>query len=1526
ATIEVEKVEVNGRTFMRLIASGDQPPALQRLGQSLFVNDEALLAAATSAYVQVHVLEGDIQQQALNDLLAHSKPVGYVVHVEDDTQVYPVPEGYPKLEVAEASGEVIVFHGQNPNPHDIAFVENLHKLWLEAGENNPAAAATRVKKHKVKGYQFAILSRQMALLEEFVARHDAGAGKDQPTTLTDQDKLAVHALSYYEFLQQALSSAMPAQAVEFEFTPEHVRASSTVITPTWLQIQLTKHFSFKPALKDLLINQNFVNGIMSHIPVVDESQLDVFNHDEQFAAKVVSDTARQMVEWERQLQEHLVKKSELIRVKNHLELVSETANASEEEKLRALQLKQQAGDKLALIRKVAKELEEQSQKLQYEVERIPYLQRQLLDAREEASIAHNTQLAEVLGIDNWDGTQPAEEQVRLIRKNIHEMHQSVAATFAATGQPGPEAVKAKLAAIEDRFGITPVDENDLVARCQSIQQYQHLQQKTEMTDAGIHKLLTRIQHRLSLDQDIEKGPEVRSRAIRKHPKQQAAQAGQERFQQQTIKKDTKDRAEKIKTMNVKQEIADLSELNEGIATEDINVLKSTIHTTLLKNAALEEQLKDINTPGQSKALPEVFETLRAMEKALGDKSHINERDDVYLNRQLVSEDIRLYVSEARLRQEAQVSIILQLLEDRLGIRVRISESDGKAAKLARVRARLDSGNVSNDQLADMDRLLRVATDRPAPEGSPMQVDVLLSGIHDLLNSLNEESDQRARIRQAIYLIDLEVALNILHHEYPAAKERGKNFIAKLASDLQIGFADDANLFDQQHALRDRIKELMKEVNETYDDEGVKRIRNNQMADQLELRDFRVDAGIDEQNSLIKAKLEHLDEEVFKAGQPEVDERIAAIENELDRQMARLGPKPRFVLDRDAATARGAIKNAENELAAIHRNLKELRGEHLIFAGNRADLQHIPDKENAALNQRMKEAQIELGLAASDEQTTEERLKDIRHFLLECSAEKRDEILEELGIKSGLNIQITGDTGLEEASDYLIAIARYTDSDGQNKFSEALGKLLYNRKKYAQLRDLLREHDRKSMNVANAMTEEALAQADMIRKQKEIEFGTSDELIKALPNLEIAQLSLALSRKSEALSNAKQDLADHNALLEATEKAMGLKPAPADTHEQRLNALRNRQVQIGGNDGYGGTVRHLIQEQNHLQNNIEYRKTDIERMKGVLKAAEQAVESDPGPFQYTPKQVQVLNTIHEFTQQHPLKKQALEAAIGLREAAVASGKQTLLLPTLHFDDGFAAIRLQAQIGDKLTFEQASRMVETFKSLKVFPESTLEPIADRPQSALSHVLTLSLWAIYQTKKGPQQYDDLIRGMGKTFIHFVEHEQGGLKGFPEYFASHSASGYNIITLLREGLISKVELEHYLKAVRGAGVYTAMGEFEHFIGSKHGVHVPQFRKLVQMLSDKGAEEFMQSAFIPVTPTATGPTGMKESVAGMKEYAAAVIANYVLDDIAFDNGRRTAAFLANVQDTLTRYANAAGLSESELIKAIHDTLMQTHA
>ncbi|WP_422452374.1 hypothetical protein, partial [Endozoicomonas sp. ALC066] len=362
-------------------------------------------------------------------------------------------------------------------------------------------------------------------------------------------------------------------------------------------------------------------------------------------------------------------------------------------------------------------------------------------------------------------------------------------------------------------------------------------------------------------------------------------------------------------------------------------------------------------------------------------------------------------------------------------------------------------------------------------------------------------------------------------------------------------------------------------------------------------------------------------------------------------------------------------------------------------------------------------------------------------------------------------------------------------------------------------------------------------------------------------------------------------------------------------------------------GLGNKIQQLIQEQARPKAGIEASGADIERLKKVLKAAEEAVKNDAGPFQYTPKQAKVLDAIHTFTQQHLLKKQALGVAMSLAESAVESGKTIPCLKTFDFNDEFAPIRLQAMAGDELTFTQASRIVEVFKSLKtIFRDYPFKPAEYHFRNAIEEAQILVRRARNEIKTASQQYDNEIRDIGSTGIHFIEHVPGDLKSFPEYFAARSASANKIMALLSEGLISKVELENYMKAVRGVDGYQTVAEFEHVLGYKHGVRVPEFRKVVQMLSDESTEAFMQSVFAPVTLTATGPAAMKESVVGMKEYAAAVIANYVLDDIAFDNGHRTAAFLDNVQDTLTPYANAVGLSESDLIKAIHDTLMQAHA
>ncbi|WP_448217768.1 hypothetical protein [Endozoicomonas sp. 2B-B] len=342
ATIEVEKVAVDGRTFMRLIASGDQPPELHRLGQSLFINDEALLAAAASAYIQVHILGEDLQQQALNELLAHNKPVGYVEHFEDNTQVYPVPAGYPKLEITEALGEGIVFHGQMLNPHDVAFVENLYKLWVQSGGNNPAPAViTMLRRYKIRSYEFVIRNRQMALLEKFVARRNAGVNKVQPTILSREDKLAARSLAFYESLQQALALATPDKTYgteEFEFTLEHIRIASLVITPTQMCNQLAKQFDFKPVLGNLLKNPHFFQIIRKAIPVIgdiNEAQIDS-EKDDEFTSKVMIDMDRQLLELQNNLEQQRAKKTKFKKqealVKRHLQTtVTDAEKAATEE-------------------------------------------------------------------------------------------------------------------------------------------------------------------------------------------------------------------------------------------------------------------------------------------------------------------------------------------------------------------------------------------------------------------------------------------------------------------------------------------------------------------------------------------------------------------------------------------------------------------------------------------------------------------------------------------------------------------------------------------------------------------------------------------------------------------------------------------------------------------------------------------------------------------------------------------------------------------------------------------------------------------------------------------------------------------------------------------------------------------------------------------------------------------------------------------------------------------------------------------
>ncbi|WP_422412633.1 MULTISPECIES: hypothetical protein [unclassified Endozoicomonas] len=1321
ATIEVDQVEVKGRTFMRLIAAGDEPPELQRLGQSLFVNDEVLLAAATSAYAQVHVLREDLQQETLNKLLSCQKPVGYVIYAEDNTQALPVPAGFPKLEVTETPGEIIVFRGQKQNPTDIAFMEAIYDVWMEEFRNSPRPRETiQIKKDRLKSYQYNIRSRQMAVLEELAAEHEKGIVSTTGTSFLYFGNVVT--LAYYEYLQQALTCASSDRADEFKLTIPQVRFVSSFITPTWMHVELVKRFSFKPVLGNLLNNRYFIQNIHQII----KSDTTVFSDDyfddpsseqEGFASKVKRKFAMQLIEMENELEKLRVKEAEL----------------SDQDEL--TELIHYYEDKLEQLRARVEEQENQIKTLRWEDDQIQLLKKHV---RNDAAKAHNAQLAEELGIDDWDVTQPPEEQSRIISRKIHEIHQSVATRLAAT-------------------------------------------------EAG--------------------------------------------------------------------------------------------------------------TPSHR---PEVLRKLTAVEKALN-MVDLNSEGDVYDRRNAISEKIQTYLKEAKRRTEEEALDVLKTAEEILEIQV--SEGDNNLERLERVRDKLLEDDVIEKMTEYQFQALWREDPKPDYERRKGKLEKLQLCVR--ITSY-VETDELATRRQIRMLEAVENRLGIDKNENAPAKERGMAFIAKMADGLEVELKKDASMREHMIAMLKSLSELKFDAIRRCKDEPVSGDKNN--------------ACQNDRISLVDKTFSKMIRDVFNVVEPTINEHIAVIENELDRQMALLGPKPRYVLDHEVARARRAVKEAENELEKANYNMDVL-------------LQRTP--EDIAINQAMKQYQTQLGLPAGDEQTNEERAEDIIYYLLGYRVDIRDKIIEELKAKTNLRVWIKGDpASLEEADDYVLTFNGYSYTPGRETTGEMerlWNELPLTRKKYTQVTEFLREHDRKSIDLANAMAEEVAARENLVRKEQQMfDYENINRNPSSSDKIDRDRLNSALTHKYQAALIAKQDLADHDALLEATEAAVGLKPDASDTNEQRINALRNKQVELGGDDGTGGKIQQLIEEPSlyiRLEAELEASKADVVRMKNVLKVAEEAVKNDRSPIQYTERHAKLLTDMNDFMQQHPLKKQALQAAIGLHLATMESDKAMPFLPVFNFDDEFASIRVKALAGDTLTFKQASRIVEVFKSLKTsFPKYTVQPLYGQPRDALDEVDILVLKAMSQMEIGSQQFKDEIRAMGKTDIHFVEHEPEDLESFPEYFAAHSASANKIVTLLREGLISKLELENYIKAVRGVDGYQTVAEFEHLLGYKQGVDVPRFKVVVRTLSDEGADEFMQTAFNPVTVTATHPAGMKESVVGMKEYAAAVIANYVLDDIAFDNGRRTAAFLSNVQDTLTAYTNVAGLSESDLIKAIHNTLMLAHA
>ncbi|WP_252179152.1 hypothetical protein [Endozoicomonas sp. 4G] len=1832
ANIDVEPVDVKKRTFMRLIAAADYPPALQRLGQSIFVNDEVLFAAATSAYAKVHIEGEGIQQEALNHLFMDDKPVGYVEYVKDNTQAHPAPEGYPKLEVYEAPGDTIVFHSQKPNPSDTSFVEGLYYLWqmYERNENADETEAqdkaetevlsqAQVKTEKVKSYQYVLQSTQMRLLENLAAELAA-----------DPEKLNhnhMRMLADYEVLQWALSSATQDGADEFQFTVKQMQVAESLVSAPWIRDQLAKRFSFKPAFINLLNDERFIKAFL---PSFGSPMVDAFSSDEAFAIKMVQDMASQksdenvqqhaqrrepenpkiwlqklnkeinripglekrvhevekrvheveidttlahnakmaavlgikdwdnsksLTEQDRLLREQALKiqqtnaaidqtdaemteagsvaigskrditlvneddlevlqsiqqqlqqitgqpdevvREKLSTIEGHFSIVPHDENDLAARHLAVRQhLKLQIGEIRQRHTDHHQEVEKQGNRLkqiQDEVDLIPIIMEQKADqeARAEARRSMNKKLAKDLSIYDWDSSQPLAKQDEIIDARIKEFRQSPAArsmiatpsirplisatsiaptsiaptsiaptsiaatsiiarsiaptpvtatpvatksvatkdtpTGTATGNSEEEAVKGTLAHYEKKFGLVTDNENDLSARYQLIQQHLQDNQKPK----SIQNTLTKIEAKLGLPSGKKNPEDTRHKAISEHLKAQKElfdQARQKLAAEDDRHEELLQKVETLKYENPSEGSATdgatdgvtdgatdgatdgKEEYSKGSATdgkkdaptvtpenelaeiptqEQYSLMSLKLTGKIIRIAKLEEELDDIRTPGHPKAMPDVLETISDVERAL-EMTDLNENDDIYLRRDHISEDMQEFIREARERVEEGALEILESTEEILSIEV--NEEDEKATRFSKVLEIIDRGDLPNDKIEETDNAIwAVWVDKDAGlddknpklmkliahlhykiEGSdlhqqtPEQQTALMKAAAEILDiefSQNDDaaarfaqllttvksydvpeyaldqvyqglwekdskalSEQDLKLRQLraslIYTVDdsfldkqareeqtrmldaIESALEIEASDNRATKERGQASAYKPSDELEMEF-EEGSLTDQKKVLTAKVDALMDKADKTnYDD-----------------------ATLVDQNRKIKAKLKQLHKDIANmGGKPDVNERIAAIEKALDREMAHLGLKPRYAYDRKLARTRQDLEYAEKELSAANHKLNKLSRKQLPFL-IRSDNQQT-DLES--MNQEVKKVQTDLGLPAGDEQTCQERIDDIKQYLQEKAPERTDEIYEKLeAAAKAHNILTDSNQGSLEKDDDSNALENLEGRPGLEASPEPDGELTLARKNYAQVTSFLHEHDRKNIEAENARLAETSAQNDL-SKQQEVEgaegFENLDDKTQTLHKEEIIKLTTALEEKKEATLKAEKALADyHEAALEATEKAMGLTDV-ADTNEDRINTLRNRRMQLGGNDGAGGKILQLTRKQDRLKDEIATKRAHIERLKQVIQAEEQAIENEGGTFQYTPSQKKIRTEMLAFTQSHPLKEQALEAAMALTEMAVESDKAASFIDALDFDNEFAPIRLVEMTGDKLAFDQAGGIVEIFKRLKALPEYPVEPVEDQPMNALGEVLDLVRRARNEMRNGPQEYDEDIRNMGLRVIHYVSHEPGDLNSFSEYFASHSASGNKIIHLLHEGLISKVELENYMNAVRGVAGYEIVKEFEHFLDNKHGIDTPKFKEVVQKLSDKAAENFMQSAFAPVTVTDTGPTGMKESVAGMKEYSAAVIANYILDDIAFEDGRKTTAFLTNIKDTLTPYANAAGLTETTFLEVINDTLMLAHA
>lgn len=279
----------------------------------------------------------------------------------------------------------------------------------------------------------------------------------------------------------------------------------------------------------------------------------------------------------------------------------------------------------------------------------------------------------------------------------------------------------------------------------------------------------------------------------------------------------------------------------------------------------------------------------------------------------------------------------------------------------------------------------------------------------------------------------------------------------------------------------------------------------------------------------------------------------------------------------------------------------------------------------------------MGLTQGDNQTPEDLIDGIKRFLKRNrdDTDRRVETFKKLSAAiKDLRPPFESDPENMSEEDYMNAVRNYIASYGRDEVDFAIGELPETRRKYTQVRKYLHEHEFREMELAHAQFREKQAQEALNRKNQDINHSKDiDPKIKTSLEDERAELDLVLEQKKTLKSEAQKALEDHEASLKAIEEAVGLKPDSTANYDDRVDALRNKQLELGGNDGNGGRIQQLIQEQDRLESEIETKEAEIERMKEVLRAAGRAVKNDGGPFQYTPGQVKVLTDMHDFIKQH-----------------------------------------------------------------------------------------------------------------------------------------------------------------------------------------------------------------------------------------------------------------------------------------------------